>query len=231
MRPLRNIIVGTDGSAVRDMTRILLIRHGQSVTNLEKRFTGFLDSPLSDLGIRQAQLTGEYIAQNYRIDRIYASDLCRAYQTGQIIAQHYDIPVVPVKELREINGGLWEGHTFDELNVLFPESFAVWHTDIGNAVCDGGESVATMHIRVLEAIQKIALENPDQTVLIACHGTPIRAIQCYCEGKHYQQMKDVKWVSNASVTELIFRDNRFRLERVGYDAHLGQLTTVLPANC
>ena len=213
------------------MTRILLVRHGQSEANLQKVFAGSWDCSLTPLGISQADITAQYIMQHYSVDRIYSSDLQRAYLTGKSLADRLGTDVIPMRELREIYAGLWEQTSFDQLPIMYPVSYTAWLNDIGNAVCDEGESVAQLQHRVVQTLVDIASSNPDKTVVIVTHGTPIRAIQCFCEGKTLQQMKDVPWVSNASVTELIFENQRLKIDNVSYDAHLGALTSVLPANC
>ena len=84
---------------------------------------------------------------------------------------------------------------------------------------------------MVDAVFSVAKKHPDSTVVIATHATPIRAVQCFCVGKSLDEMKDVPWVSNASVTELVYEDNQLRLEQVSYDLHLGQLKSVLPDKC
>lgn len=213
------------------MTRILLVRHGQSEANLQKVFAGSWDCSLTPLGISQAELTAQYIIGKHSVDRIYSSDLQRAYLTGKTLGDHLGMDVIPMVALREIFAGLWERTSFDQLPIMYPDSYDIWLNDIGNAVCDEGESVAQLQHRVLQGLIGIANDNPDRTVVVVTHGTPIRAIQCFCEGKSLQQMKDVPWVSNASVTELRFENQRLKIDSVSYDAHLGTLTSVLPANC
>lgn len=213
------------------MTKLLLIRHGQSQANIENFFAGHLDSPLTELGIRQAKLTADYIAGTWSVDRVYASDLRRAYVTGKAVADRFGLDIIADHDLREIWAGHWEGKSYVRLSELFPETYGVWLTDIGHTVCDEGESVAQLQQRVLDAVFRICQANPDATVVIATHATPIRSLQCYCEGKTLDEMKDVPWVSNASVTELIYENNRLRLGEVNYDAHLGSLISALPENC
>ena len=85
------------------MTTVLLIRHGQSVTNVTQVFTGHYDVPLSPLGQEQARRTAAYLQKNFRIDAIYASDLMRAMQTAQPTAAAFGLPVdaVSVKATTE----------------------------------------------------------------------------------------------------------------------------------
>ena len=213
------------------MTRIVLVRHGQSVANVEKFFAGHYDSPLTALGFQQAALTARYIASNYKVDMVYACDLQRAYATGKAIADCFCLGVVKEPSFREINAGLWEKMPYEQLPERFPDSYSDWLHNIGKVTCDGGESVAQLQKRVVDAVFSVAKKHPDSTVVIATHATPIRAVQCFCEGKSLDEMKDVPWVSNASVTELVYEDNQLRLEQVSYDLHLGQLKSVLPDKC
>ncbi len=210
------------------MTTFLLIRHGESLANVEGRFAGHLDAPLSTTGQAQAVITAEYIRSHYAVDAVYASDLARAFDTGKAVADQFGLPMNPDSDLREIFAGDWEGAVYDDLPKQFPASFHTWLTDIGNAVCDGGESVAHLQGRVLTALRRIAAEHDGQTVVIATHATPIRSLQCFCEGKPLDEMKTVPWVSNASVTVVECEQGALRLLEVGKDAHLGQQRTAFP---
>ena len=232
MRPLQNITAEIAGLVVLEgMTELLMIRHGQSVANIERFFAGHLNSPLTALGESQAQLTANYIRQNYQIDCVYASDLDRAFATGKAVADLFNLPVKANQQLREIYAGAWEGVCYDELSARFPETYPVWLQDIGKAVCDGGESVAALQERILKALTHICRDHPGKCVVVATHATPIRTLQCYAEGKSLDQLKDVPWVSNASVSSFFYEDGVFQKNYISKDTHLGQLTSVLPKNC
>ncbi len=210
------------------MTTLLLIRHGESLANVEGRFAGHLDAPLSETGRAQAAITAEYIRSHYTVNAVYASDLARAFDTGKAVADRFGLPTNPDSNLREIFAGDWEGAVYDDLPKQFPTSFHTWLTDIGNAVCDHGESVAHLQERVLTALRRIAAEHDGQTVVFATHATPIRSLQCFCEGKPLGDMKTVPWVSNASITVVECAQDALRLLEVGKDAHLGQQRTAFP---
>ena len=212
------------------MTDILMIRHGQSISNLERYFTGAYDIPLTELGLTQAKQTAAYIKSKYKVDAVYASDLCRAFETGKAVADLYGLPVTPDRNLREIFAGQWECVHFTELEERFPDTYRVWQTDIGNSHPDGGESVAQLQERILKAVLRIGAENEGQTVVIATHATPVRTLQCHCEGKPLSQMAEIPWVSNASVTHLRYENGTLTLLEAGYDKHLGSLSTSLPSN-
>ncbi len=210
------------------MVKFLLIRHGQSQANFTRCFAGHFDSPPTDLGLQQAKIAARYVAETYCVDAVYSSDLKRAAAVGEAVASITGLQMHPDSLLREINAGQWEGRPFEEIIERFP-AYQVWRNDIGNACCDGGETVAQLQERILSRLREIAVEHPEQTVVIATHATPIRATQCYAEGRPLSEMKDIPWVSNASVTELDY-DGEFHIVKIGYDGHLGNAMTAMPAN-
>ncbi len=212
------------------MTKLILIRHGQSMANLEHIFAGAYDVELSTLGRQQAEKTAEYIAENYIVDKVYSSDLKRAFETGKCVADRLNIEIVPEQGLREIFAGSWEGKRFDELEKEFAEKYNIWRNDIGNAVTNNGESVRDLSVRVSAALEKIACENDGKTIVIATHATPIRVMECLWRGLSLDEMKNIPWVSNASVTVVDYVNGLVNFEAVGEDRHLGEIKTKLPAN-
>ena len=162
--------------------RLLFVRHGQSLGNLTGRFLGITDLDLSPLGAVQARRTADYL-KDEKIDVIYASDLIRACHTAQPLSEIKGLPIIKDKRLEEINAGLWENRTFDDLEKEFPESYeGVWLHDIGNSKADGGESVAHLTGRIYDAVHDIAMKNDGKTVAIFSHATPIRAFFCRIYG-------------------------------------------------
>ncbi len=213
------------------MTTLIIVRHGQSMANLEGKFAGQrYDAELSPLGHKQAELTAEYVIKNYKVDRVYASDLKRAYLTAVHTADKLGMEVIKAPGMREIYAGKWEGMKFDDIDSKYPKEFREWKTNIGMSSCVGGEKVGELVKRVLAQITQIAEENDGKTVVIATHATPIRAMQCCWEGKSLKEMKDVSWVSNSSVTVAEYESGRFKLVSVSYDKHLGDIKTELPKN-
>lgn len=212
------------------MTTLILIRHGQSTANIRSIFAGSLDMPLTQLGQTQAKLTAAFIAANYPVEAVYASDLSRAFDTGKALADLLNIPIFPEKTLREIHAGSWEGHSFEDLKREFPDSYGTWLSRIGSCVCPEGESVAQLQARILETLRRICEENPGRTIAIATHATPIRTLQCHCTGLGLDHMKDIPWVSNASVTVAEYNSGEFALKDVSLDSHLGAMTSRFTGN-
>ena len=145
-------------------TTLLLVRHGQSEANLAGVYVGQTESPLSELGKKQAEKTAEYLAEHYRIDKIYASDLGRAYATGKAVGDKLGLEVQTDKNLREINAGKWEGVPFEQL-IQDDAAYKVWMTDIGSAACPDGETVAELQERFVAEVRRIAAENPGLSLI------------------------------------------------------------------
>ena len=198
-------------------TRLLFVRHGQSLSNESGIFTGQTDVPLSALGERQAAALCRYLLQNYAIDAVYASDLRRACATVQPAAEALGLPIRRERALREIWGGAWEGKPVSFIAQHYAADYALWRTDIGLSHCTGGESMRALQARAAQAVQAIADANAGKTVLIATHAAFLRALQCYWQGIPLEMMKDVPWVPNASVTEVWMR---------GREAHIVRLAEV-----
>lgn len=208
---------------------MIFVRHGQSVGNLARRFYGQTDGPLTDKGREQAKATAKYL-ENVHIDASYASDLCRAYETGKIIAEPHGITPIPDKELREIFAGKWEDMVFEDIAEKYPESFGIWMNDIVNSTPDGGESVRHLAERIKNEVWRIAAENDGKTVLIAIHATPIRALQCEWQGLDVEGMNSIPWVPNASVSIIDYdtASHTVKPEVIGDASFMGELVTNLP---
>lgn len=206
------------------MTRIIFVRHGQSRGNLEQVFVGDADSPLTDLGVRQAELTAGYLA-GCHIDAVYASDIPRAYQTGQKIAEKQGLDVIKDTAFREIYAGKWSMRPYAELQRTYPDSYGKWLSNIGMAACDGGESFEDVRVRAFTRANELARANDGKTICVATHATPIRSIICSIYGMTGDRAKDVPWVGNASVTVAEYEDGVWRLPVVNETSHLGDMHT------
>lgn len=213
------------------MTKIIMVRHGQSMSNIAATFTGQLDAPLSPLGVKQAQLVKKYITENFSIDAVYSSDLSRAYDTALPTARYFGKEIIKTKALREIDGGLWQGETFDYIEKTYPEDYSVWHSDIGKAVCTGGESLAELAKRVSDFVFASAKENFGKTVMLATHTTPVRAFTAVCRFGDILRMKDTPWYPNASVSVFEYDGKNMIPVICGFSDHLSDLITELPDNC
>ena len=203
-------------------TTIYLVRHGQSVGNLKDQFMGHTDTPLTELGLQQAEMAAAYL-KDIPIDAIYSSDLQRAYNTACATAKRKDMPVTKTKNMREIFGGKWETVEFPKLHEQYPEDFGTWCHDFKNCRCTGGESVLEMQARIVAEVKRIAEENHGKSVAIFCHATPIRVFNIHCTGDW-----NVPYPSNASTTVAEYENGEFKLVQYSIDHYMGDLVTALP---
>lgn len=211
------------------MTTLILVRHGQSSTNLEHRFTGQGHAVLTPLGQTQAECTARYL-DGFSIDVIYSSDLVRSMQTAEATAKRQGLSVIPNKALREIDAGLWEGRPYLELKAAYPEEYARWTDNLGRARPHGGESVLEVGERVCREVDRLALLHKGKCVAVFSHATPVRMVGCYWLGVPFAEAASVPRCSNASVTVAEYDDEgRFvRLVEYAHDEHLGKNQTFLP---
>ena len=212
------------------MTTLLLVRHGESEANRNDIFAGHFDADLENRGLKQAQKTAEYIKENYKVDKVYSSDLKRAFKTGKCIADLIGVEILPTDRLREIGAGKWDGMKFSDLQKYYKKEYDMWMNDLGNAHCPDGETVKGLGDRIMNELTRIAEENDGKTVVVATHATPIRAAQTFIQFGSFEKMKNIKWVSNASVTVLEYDNKKWSCPKVSIDEHLADLKTSLPTN-
>ncbi|MET8334293.1 histidine phosphatase family protein [Streptosporangium canum] len=147
--------------------RVVCLRHGQTLWNVEHRFQGHSDIPLDETGVAQAVRAASLLA-SLRPDMIVSSDLQRALTTASALGRVTGLDVAVDKDLRERGGGEWEGLTRDEIFAGWPREYAAW-------TAPGGEEVADVAERVSASIRRWAAElDPDGLLVIASHGAALR---------------------------------------------------------
>ena len=206
------------------MVKFLVVRHGFSQSNLDGTFTGHLDAPLTDLGLKQGELASQYIYNNYKIDDIYSSDLNRAVSTIKPLADKLNMPIKTTKNLREIYGGVWEGKTIAKINELYFEDYKKWQNYAEDMRATGGESMNEVMQRAKNALLDIAKENEGKTVVVATHGGLIKGLQGALMGLSVNELKDIDYVCNASIMEIEY-DGEFKIVNECISHYLGALLT------
>lgn len=159
------------------MTEMWLIRHGQTDWNLARRYQGQSDIPLNPTGIHQARQCAQKLAE-IQFEAVYASDLQRAYQTAQIIAEPHGLAVKTDPRLREICMGVWEGLVFDDVQAKFGDDLMEKPHDPTQPRAEGGESVLQVAQRMSAAADEIAALHPNGKVLLVSHGLAVAVLFC-----------------------------------------------------
>ncbi len=153
------------------MGKIILIRHGQTEHNVNAIYFGKLNPPLNDNGISQAELARENI-MNIHYDRIYASPLQRTFQTANIV-NYLEKDIIKDTRLEEIDFGLFEGLTLNEIINKYPEGYEKMKDDWDNYNYETGESPKEMYERVVSFLKTLDF---NQDNLIVSHWGPINCI-------------------------------------------------------
>ncbi|MHB1125513.1 MAG: alpha-ribazole phosphatase [Bacillota bacterium] len=189
------------------MTRVILVRHGQTIWNQDGRFQGHTNVELSEAGKEQArQLTNAL--KKEKVTAVYTSDLSRALTTAQIIANHFDLDVRVIPEIKEINFGRWEGLTYKQINENFGELAAVWRSKPGTLQIPGGESFKEVMDRASLAIQQLIGRHPKETVVVVSHGATIRTIVCSALGLDLDHIWKIRLDNTAITTIEYFEPDR-----------------------
>lgn len=160
------------------MTTFLLVRHGQTAWNREERFRGQTDLPLDDWGIQQADLVGQRIASQLEPAAIYASSLQRTLQTAAVIARACGLHTTIHDGLLDIDYGAFAGLTPEEAARDYPDVARAWRRAPHMALFPDGESLADVRDRAEAALEEIAANHPDQTVVLVTHVVVCRLLLC-----------------------------------------------------
>lgn len=173
------------------MTRIVLVRHGQTVWNKDVRFRGQTDVELDEFGFRQAKATGQYVAARWPVSAVYASRMSRAMQTAQAIASAQGLAAQPLAGLLDMNFGEWQGLSPAEVAQQYPDLYRAWLEAPHTVQFPGGESLAIVRERVLSGLDEVIARHPGETVALVSHNVVNRVLLCGVLGlgnDHYWQL-------------------------------------------
>jgi broad specificity phosphatase PhoE len=187
-------------------TTILLARHGESDWNRSKRWQGFADRPLTDLGREQAVELARRL-EDTELDAVYSSDLQRARDTAEIVAQSRGLSVETTPDFREVDVGSWSGLTRAEAEARYPELYVRWLQ--GAEGWEDGETYEQLGERVIPAIQRIAKNHRGERVLVVAHGGTIRAIHAAALGLDIHSYRRIQRVEpNATLSAVCVDEGR-----------------------
>ena len=201
---------------------IYFVRHGQTVWNVEKRFQGLSDSPLTELGITQAKLLGEKL-KDIKFNKFYSTSLKRAYDTANYIKGNRKQKVEIFDDFVEISMGDMEGIKQEDFKKLYPEQvknffFNQLEYDPSSF---GGESFLEVRERVIRGLNKfIELNKNYERVLVVSHGATLKTLLHYISGKDISTLSDEAIPKNTSYTIVKYENGKFEIIDFSNTSHL-----------
>lgn len=173
------------------MNTYYLVRHGQTVWNTLGKTQGHGNSPLTELGKRQASELAEAL-KNYPIDMIYCSDLGRAVQTAEIVGSKLNIEVEPTDLLREMGFGIWEGMPMKKIEKMYPDTFRMWREEPDKAHIPKGEALSMVKDRTEELIEMLNKKYDNRHILLVSHSVTVRVMLLDFLESHVRNLYRIK---------------------------------------
>ena len=211
-----------------NVTKIYLIRHGESVGNLHRICLGHTDLDLTDLGLKQAEKTAEALS-DVDFAAIYSSDLIRAVHTAEPNAIKRGLKVNKSDSFRELYFGDWENASVLYLKEQHHVDFMIgWRQNFGTFTAPNGESVVNMAERMAESLINIASLHAGENILVASHAAAIRALWGKISGLEPHEWADAyPFPTNASYSILECENGALKPVSYSNDEHLGELVTFI----
>lgn len=203
------------------MMKIYFIRHGESLSNQEKRFTGRFDSPLSELGREQAKVTFNFL-KNTKFDITFSSPLNRAMETASIISPNTVIE--KSEKLYELDGGVWNGDYYFNISKKYPDLILTYKNDLDNFKAINGESTKDVQKRIVDFVNELVELYEDKTICVITHAIVIRTLFAYYFN---MKIKDLEFATNCSISVLEFDDKKLTQIKYSIDDFLeGKISNI-----
>lgn len=199
-------------------TTILLVRHGQTESNVEGYYMGRLDEDINQTGYAQARALAARLA-NQPIDTIYTSPLRRTFSTASVLAEPHKLELKVLDDLIEIHQGDWEGMHVDKISQGWPEQWRHTRTDPTDFTMPNGESFKEVTERSVRAFNKIVADNPDKQVALVAHEIVVKVIIVYALGTTNNIYRHFD-LSNASLSVIRVADGKPHLVVLNDTTHL-----------
>jgi broad specificity phosphatase PhoE len=201
-----------------DITEIVLVRHGQTESNVTGYFMGWSSEDINAAGEEQARELSSRLAA-WSLEAAFASPLKRTTHTAQIIAGPYSIEVIPLEDLIEINQGELQGTRRSETEKKWPVLCQHLRTDPSQAVFPGGESFSQVAMRTVAAFTSVIAQNPGKRTLLVSHEINIKIIVMHVLGVPYNVYRRFE-INNASLSLVQAREDSFKLITLNDTSHL-----------
>lgn len=203
------------------MTELILVRHGETAWNRERRMQGQTDTALSDIGRAQAAALGLRMKEAH-IDALYSSDLSRAYDTAAAVAVHTGHEIRKEPLLRERTFGIFEGLTYDEMGGRYPEAHARFLSRDPDYAVPGGESAREFYERSLDCLTDIARSHAGEIVMVVTHGLVLDTLYRAATGLDIRTRREAPLL-NASLNTFRYADETWHMISWGDVEHLAEV--------
>jgi broad specificity phosphatase PhoE len=201
------------------MITLYITRHGETEWNTEKRMQGWLDSNLTENGIKNAISLGERLKET-ELTAIYSSSSGRTKATTNLIRGERDIPVIYDENLREIKLGQWEGKTHTSIREMYPSEYeSFWNAPhLFKAV--GGETFEETRARAIQVLNRIKSENKSGNILIVTHSVVIKCLYSFFKNSPIETLWDPPYIHDTSLTIIEMNEKGFKIVLEGDISHL-----------
>ncbi|AVQ82035.1 MULTISPECIES: histidine phosphatase family protein [unclassified Variovorax] len=203
---------------MEEATRLIAVRHGETAWNVDTRIQGHIDIGLNATGLWQAQRAGAALADE-PIGVVYASDLSRAWQTAQAIAEPHGLAVQPEPRLRERAFGNMEGLSFAEIEATLPAQAKRWRERDPEFEPEGGESLLTFRDRVTGVAAELAARHPGELVVLVAHGGVMDVLYRAATRQGLQAPRTWQ-LGNAAINRMLWTPEGFSLVGWSDTTHL-----------
>ncbi len=199
------------------MTVVYIVRHCESLSNLNHSLAGQTDIDISEKGALQLECLSNYF-KNIKLHRVYSSHLSRAYKTAEAINKYNSCDIIIDDSFIELNLGVLEGKSLHDMT---PQQTYIWHNEPHNFRVEGGETMDELAQRAWNGLKEVAKANPDSTIAVASHGGTIRNLLRVIKGYKSNQLTEVGWCDNTGVNKIVFYDDgRVVIEKENDISHL-----------
>jgi len=205
-------------------TELIVVRHGETVWNVQGRLQGHLDSDLTTLGCRQADATAKRLARE-TFHVLYSSDLGRAYRTAERVAQQTGHAIITDRRLRERNLGIFQGLTYEEIRSRFSQEYEPFKARHPNHAMPQGESACQQYHRIVECVKEMTHRHKGQRVVLVTHGGVLGILFRHALNIPLSAPRSYK-LYNASINTFFIEGHTWTLGSWGDTLHLDGLASL-----
>lgn len=200
-------------------TNVLLVRHGQTDSNINDFYMGSSSEDLNQVGYTQARCLSSRLA-DLPVAAFYTSPLRRAYTTAAVLAEPHNLEPNELDDLTEIRLGDWQGLHMDEIRRRWAELWRQWRTDPSQLTLPNGESLNEVAERSLKAFEEVIQANQEKYVVLVTHDSVVRVLVAHVLGVPNSIYRRFE-IGNASLTVVRVTNNTPRLALLNDTSHLG----------